>query len=300
MAQRQLPHTLLVLDTHVTSRVRVRSWRHDGGELPHWPAGAHDSVEVAWANRGGLSYRVGRQHLHANPCEAVVIPSQVEHRTSITPGTIATSVWLSRALLAEVCELMGGGTRLDVGVVRDHPAIAQLGELMREEACTGQRGAFASTDALAEAMVVRLLRRMGATESSVTGSDPRIARAVDLVESRYAEPLTIDDLAHAAGMSRYHFSRTFSAQIGVSPYQYLVQARVRRAAELLRRRRHSVTEAAFHVGFNDLGRFARAFRNEIGCAPSAYGRARHESHHEAHETHRPASGELLGSHPSCA
>ncbi|MCA9620465.1 MAG: helix-turn-helix transcriptional regulator, partial [Myxococcales bacterium] len=100
--------------------------------------------------------------------------------------------------------------------------------------------------------------------------DPRIRRAADAVEARFADALTVDDLARIAGMSRFHFCRQFRGQMGVSPYQHLVATRVRRAAELLRRGRYSVTETAFEVGFSDPGRFARAFRRHMGCAPSAY------------------------------
>jgi AraC family transcriptional regulator len=71
-------------------------------------------------------------------------------------------------------------------------------------------------------------------------------------------------------MSRYHFSRSFRAELGISPYQWLLQKRVEHAAALLRRRRVSVTEAAFEVGFSDLSRFARAFRDQFGCPPSAF------------------------------
>jgi len=276
MGKRQDANTLLELDACVTSRVRVRRWRHQGGEVPRWPTGAHHAVEVAWSERGTLSYHVGREQLHATPGEAVIVPAQMEHRTCITSGTVATSIWLSAAVVAEMAEAMGDGAHpLGFGVVHDDAALPSLGSLMLDEAARTDPGAFVTTDALAEALAVRLLRcanPRGASEAPVetVGSDPRISRAVDEVEDRYSERLTIDELAHAAGMSRFHFSRTFRAHMGQSPYQFLVSTRVRRAAELLCRGRHSVTEAAYGVGFHDLGRFARAFQKQMGCAPSAY------------------------------
>ncbi len=87
------------------------------------------------------------------------------------------------------------------------------------------------------------------------------------MESRYAEPLGVDDLSRIAGISRAHFSRRFREALGLSPYQYLQRVRIDRARELLGRG-HGVTEAALSVGYRDLGRFAQAFRRQVGCAPS--------------------------------
>ncbi len=264
---RQAPHGLLLEhDEAVTTRVGLRRWRHRGPVLPRWPSAAHDTVEVAWAEEGGMVYRVGRQSLHAGPGEVVVVPAQAEHHTGIEPNTVATSVQLSATLVAEIRDVMGG--TVELGVLRD-PGMVSLGQLILEEARSGERGRFLTTEALAEALTVRLLRA-GESAPGATGADPRIVRAVDEVRARYAEPLTIDELAKAAGMSRYHFSRAFRRHVGASPYQYLTSLRVRRAAELLRKGRHNVTEAAFSVGVFDLGRFARAFRKEMGCSPSRF------------------------------
>ena len=68
--------------------------------------------------------------------------------------------------------------------------------------------------------------------------------------------------------------RRFREQVGKSPYAYLQQVRLQRAAELLGRGRATVTEAAFAAGFTDLGRFGRKFRETYGCTPSAFAAAR--------------------------
>jgi AraC-like DNA-binding protein/mannose-6-phosphate isomerase-like protein (cupin superfamily) len=267
MAKRHDLHSFgLELDEAVTARVRLRRWRHRGKRVPKWPVAAHETVEVAWAERGTMRYRVGRQELHAGPGEVVVVPAQMEHHTLIEPEMAATSVQLSPGVIAETRDIIGGG--IQFGVIHDK-GIVSLGELILDEVRRADRGSFLTTEALAEALSVRLLRTADAPRASV-GTDPRIVRAVDVVEARFAEPLTIDELAETAGMSRYHFGRTFRRHTGKSPYQYLMATRMHRAAELLRKRRHTVTEAAYNVGVFDLGRFARAFRKEMGCAPSRY------------------------------
>jgi AraC family transcriptional regulator len=127
---------------------------------------------------------------------------------------------------------------------------------------------------LSEAIAVEMLRGHAKT-SRHTGAalDPRIAKAVAHVEAAYAEPLGVDDLARTAGMSRFHFSRLFKAQMGTSPHQFITQHRVAHAARLLRAGRYNVTEAAMSVGMSELGRFSQVFRRQIGCSPSDFYRS---------------------------
>ena len=68
----------------------------------------------------------------------------------------------------------------------------------------------------------------------VRASQSQIARAVDLIHGCFRDDLSLDDLAGAAAMSRYHFLRCFKAQVGTTPYAYLLQVRLRRAAAMLR------------------------------------------------------------------
>ena len=151
-----------------------------------------------------------------------------------------------------------------------------LGRVLRAEARDTAPGSLLAADAVGEALVVELLRRAPARAAAVAARDARVNLALDRICASYAEPLTVDDLARCAGMSRFHFSRLFRDQVGDAPYHHLLRVRVGRAAELLRRGRHDVSEAALAVGFHDLGRFARMFRREIGCSPSelSHGRAR--------------------------
>jgi AraC-like DNA-binding protein len=97
-----------------------------------------------------------------------------------------------------------------------------------------------------------------------------LLRARDLADARYAEPLTVDDLARAAGQSRAHFSREFRRAFGESPHQYLLTRRLERAAALLRTTDRSVTEICYAVGLTSVGSFTTSFRRLHGVTPSAY------------------------------
>ena len=97
-----------------------------------------------------------------------------------------------------------------------------------------------------------------------------LLRAKDLADARYFEPLTVRDLAGAAGLSPAHFSREFQAAFGEAPHQYLLTRRLERAAALLRNTDRSVTEVCFSVGLTSLGSFTTSFRRVYGLAPTAY------------------------------
>jgi AraC-like DNA-binding protein len=97
-----------------------------------------------------------------------------------------------------------------------------------------------------------------------------LLRAKDLADARYAEPLGVDDLAHAAGLSRAHFSREFRRTFGESPHSYLLTRRLERAAALLRSTDHSVADICFSVGLQSVGSFTTSFTRTYGMSPTAY------------------------------
>jgi AraC-like DNA-binding protein len=86
--------------------------------------------------------------------------------------------------------------------------------------------------------------------------------------------LSLGELAREAGLSPYHFLRTFTALIGVTPHQYVMRTRLREAASRLVANRDTVLDVALDCGFGDVANFHRAFRTEFGVSPRAYRRTR--------------------------
>jgi AraC-like DNA-binding protein len=97
-----------------------------------------------------------------------------------------------------------------------------------------------------------------------------LLRARDLADARYFEPLDVDDLARAAGLSRAHFSREFRRAFGESPHAYLLTRRLERAAALLRTTDRSVSDICFSVGLQSVGSFTTSFTRTFGMSPTAY------------------------------
>jgi AraC-like DNA-binding protein len=97
-----------------------------------------------------------------------------------------------------------------------------------------------------------------------------LLRAKDLADARYFEPLGVDDLSSAAGLSRAHFSREFRRAFGEPPHAYLLTRRLERAAAMLRNTDHSVADICFSVGLQSVGSFTTSFTRTYGRSPTSY------------------------------
>ncbi|GAA0486583.1 transcriptional regulator [Paractinoplanes deccanensis] len=105
----------------------------------------------------------------------------------------------------------------------------------------------------------------------------RLRRARDVMDRDFARPLDVAALARVALMSSGHFSRSFRAAFGETPYSYLMTRRIERAKALLRRGDLSVTEVCFAVGCTSLGSFSTRFTELVGESPSAYRSRSHDA-----------------------
>jgi AraC-like DNA-binding protein/mannose-6-phosphate isomerase-like protein (cupin superfamily) len=257
----------LVHEGDRSQRVHASTWRDPGRGSPRWPAAAHEGVEIAWCVAGTATYEVGTKTLEVGAGALIIIPNGVEHRTRLASHANATSIKVDAVLVAEALDDLAMRS-LNAMIVPQTDVVSRIGSLI--VGTEARRSLKVNVDALARSLVRRLLEPMAARP---VRRDPRIRRALQCIEERLADPLEITDLARAAGMSRFHFSRSFRAETGTSPYQWLLTKRVERAAELFKTRRLTVTDAAFEVGFSDLSRFARAFRDQFGCPPSSFAAA---------------------------
>jgi AraC family transcriptional regulator len=113
----------------------------------------------------------------------------------------------------------------------------------------------------------------GITPSASTappGATARVTRAVRVIDSLPSADHRLDELADVAGLSPYHFLRTFEGLTGVTPHQYVVRTRMRHAAAQLTSERGKIVNIALDSGFGDISNFNRTFRAEFGVTPRAY------------------------------
>lgn len=139
---------------------------------------------------------------------------------------------------------------------------------------------FAS-DLLVESLVrslVVLIKQRGqqiapAAPDRLYMSPARLRRVIDYIESHLNQPIHLAELAQTAGMSIFHFCRTFKCATGASPYHYVSQRRIERGRELLANSCLPIAELALACGFSNQSHFTAAFSKEFGISPNRYRRS---------------------------
>jgi AraC family transcriptional regulator len=161
-----------------------------------------------------------------------------------------------------------------IGALPPHPRLMVVGEL-------AQSAARGHCDlGLDEIGLVFAMRY----KEMLTGRQPRFStpgradrrRAVESalwLDASASDDVSLQSAAQRVQLSPFHFLRLFSTVLGVTPHQYLVRARLRRAARLLIETRRSVTDIALEAGFADLSNFVRTFHRAAGASPGHFRRA---------------------------
>lgn len=150
----------------------------------------------------------------------------------------------------------------------DSAPVAQAA-LACERCLRGQVTSPFESSALAYAIAMELLQ--WAHESPAPGDHAgQLQRAMYYCRQRIADDIGVEDMARAAGYSRYHFTRLFTQAHGISPSDWLVDLRVTTAAKLLRDAGATVKEVAAACGFADPAYFCKVFRKAIGVSPGAF------------------------------
>jgi AraC-like DNA-binding protein len=118
------------------------------------------------------------------------------------------------------------------------------------------------------------LRRNYTPDVPRGGLSPGALRRVrDYIAAHFHENLDIRTLASYAGLSAYHFSRAFKSSVGMPPHRYLLEQRIRKAAELIERSEQPLINIGLAVGFADQAHFSRTFHALVGLTPCQFRRA---------------------------
>jgi len=120
-------------------------------------------------------------------------------------------------------------------------------------------------------LLVAFLSRCYAASDAQPGREVmNLSRVLSWIESNYAEPVRLDELARIACMSRSSLARAFARCCNTTPVGYVIQQRLKKACDLLRNPGLSITDVAMTVGFSDSNYFARKFRHVYGFSPGEF------------------------------
>jgi len=157
------------------------------------------------------------------------------------------------------------------------PALPALAPLAAEvEAAREDRdaGAFEELALRLIGAVAGLQRSRRSHRPPTARDEQRVTAALRRIEASPQAQHSLAGLAREAGLSPFHFLRTFRQVAGLTPHQFILRTRLNRAALRLRRSAEPVTAIAYDCGFNDLSTFNRRFRRLIGLPPGAWRKTR--------------------------
>jgi AraC-like DNA-binding protein len=237
----------------------------------------HQAVSIAIVAAGTFQYRSARGSALMVPGSLLLgTPGQsFECGHGVGAGDRCVSFRYAPDLFARIAA--------DAGAPREFPTLRlpplRLTSPLIARACAAV--AAGSTDAPWEEWAITLAAQAAHLASgapllmtSPANAESRVSRAIRAIDRHPAATLSLEVLARAAGLSRYHFLRTFERLTGVTPHQYILRTRLRFAAERLSLEPAKVLDIALDSGFGDLSNFNRTFRTEFGVSPRAYRRAR--------------------------
>jgi len=229
------------------------------------PRHAHELAKYCLVIAGSFSERVGKQEQVREPLSLNFQPADTTHEEAhVTPGhhfliEVGAS-WLERAreysaILDCPVDLTGGAaSRLGVQLYDEFRHLDGLSPLTIE-------GLF--LELLAETS----RRRLG----SVDRHPPRwLDQVTEMLRARFAENLTLSDIAAAAGVHTVHLARVFRKFNGCTIGDYVRQLRIEYASRLLSTTETSLAEIALAAGFSDQSHFSRTFKSHTKMLPSEF------------------------------
>ena len=246
----------------------------------HFPMHLHSHLEMYLLLSGRAEVFVSSQIREMKPGEmAIIFPNQIHSYNALTEDTKAALILCDlrytggygQTLLSHEPEnafVPSEWVHRDVRYAID-ALIAEKNE---------DSGAFAP---LIQLMLVRLLPRLSLKKERKAERQETTFEIVRYIARHFREPMTLDSLANAVGISRYHASHIFSERIGESFTHFLNHFRLSYACSRLRDTQLSVTEIALDAGFESQRTFFRAFKEGLGMTPLNYRKGLHKQDENA-------------------
>jgi AraC-like DNA-binding protein len=231
----------------------------------------HAGHSVSYVRRGSFGYET-RGASYELVAGSVLIGFPGDEYLCTHDRTAGGDECLSFALAPELVESLGGARDIwRTGGLPPLPELVVLGELAQ---ATAEQRTDLGLDEVGMALAARFVALVsGGREAAPTAGAADRRRAVDAalwLDEHSHEGVDLEGAARAVELSPFHFLRLFSRALGVTPHQYLVRARLRRAARLLADDERSITDVAFEVGFGDLSNFVRTFHRAAGVSPRRF------------------------------
>jgi len=256
--------------TFRSGSISVVDYRCDAGLGDQPFVERHDGFSISYVRKGSFGYR--SQGVEFELVAGSVLVGHPGDEYVCSHDHVCGDECLSFFLAPEMVEAVGGrGEVWRAGGVPPLAELMVLGELAQSAAEGGSDVGLDEAGLLLAARFVDLAAGAVRRRPDAKVRDRRRAVEAALwIETHAHAPIDLDAAARVVDLSPFHFLRLFRHVLGVSPHQYLVRCRLRRAARLLADDDRSITDIAFDVGFGDLSNFVRTFHRAAGVSPRRF------------------------------
>jgi AraC-like DNA-binding protein len=234
-----------------------------------------DELELRVVLRGEVDVGFDRGAHTAEAGTLLLLPARHLHAVTARPrGHSFIAFHLDDDALARF-----GQRAFDSLAARDFECIRVPAELLslgleaQSEIVTGATPTPPRGESLSR-LLSDLIANLCAVPPRMTASGPAtrvasIERALAHLREHFMQEISLQDLAAAAGLSKFHFVRLFAAAVGITPHRYQLLLRVNRARQLLRQG-GEIADVAQRTGFFDQSHFTSCFRDVVGVTPGRY------------------------------
>ena len=153
--------------------------------------------------------------------------------------------------------------------------VARCAELLAEECQEPSSGGRLYGESLTTALTATLFTRRNAQIQRGNGLAPwQLRRVMEYLEAHMTQDISLEEMAKLVGLSQSQFARSFKISTGMPPYKWSLDARIKRAQELLSVGKESIAFIALQTGFADQSHFTKTFRRATGATPKDWQRSR--------------------------
>jgi AraC family transcriptional regulator len=233
----------------------------------------HGAYSLTYVRKGSFGYRARGEAFEL--VTGSVLIGQLGDEYVCTHDHVCGDECLSVQLSAELADTIGRRAQIwRAGCLPPLSELMVLGELAQAAADGRSDIGLEEAALLFATRLVEIVSDRKRRSLPLQARDRRRAVEAALrIDAACHEPIDLTLAAKDAGLSPFHFLRLFACVLGVTPHQYLVRSRLRRAARLLADDARPITDVAFDVGFGDLSNFVRTFHRAAGVSPRRFRRA---------------------------
>ena len=246
----------------------------DDGRRVCYARHTHETFSIGLITGGASEYLNGRSRQHVRAGSVVLMnPGEVHACNPLGDEPWSYRMfYIDCAWLGKLQQELDGGTdaafRPYAATVSDEPALS-AGLAALYATCTDT-----ATDALAKhsaavTFFTAMHARLGPAAAMPPQAHDRLRRAADYISAHCMQPLRLDDICTAAGLSPSHLIRTFKARYGMTPHAWLMNCRIQRCRERLKQG-EPIADVALAAGFADQAHLQRAFKLHVAATPGQY------------------------------